>query len=1198
MDALNRTVERFGSMQPGRLAVGGAPEGFDALLLAALAGRGRQVVFVARDDVGLAKRADALAFFAPDLECLSFPAWDCLPYDRVSPRAELVSRRIDTLTRLIAPDAAAADTTRGRVVLTTVSALLQRLPPRRSFAGATMALKPGQRLDPAALVGFLDRHGFQRADTVREPGEYAQRGGIVDVYPAGAADPLRLDFFGDELEGLRAFDAASQRTTGRLDAAMLKPVSEVPLTDDAISRFRSRYRVLFGSGGDDDPLYGAVTAGHRHIGMEHWLPLFHDGLEALLDYLPGAAVALDHQAEEARDARLDLIAEYYAARRTIAAGPQGTRAGGGAVYHPVPPESLFLDAGEWNAALRDRAVAQLSPFTAPETNRDGGDGAADAGGRQGRDFADVRVRPDANVFDALSDHVAAERAAGRRVMIAAASAGSRDRLAAVLAEHGLEGLRPVAGWAQAAALDASAVALAVVALERGFVTDGIAVVSEQDILGDRLSRPARRRVRPENFIAEASALSPGDLVVHVDHGIGRFEGLETIQVAKAPHDCLRLLYDGGDKLYLPVENIEVISRYGSEEAGAALDRLGGAAWQARKSRLKARIRDMADELIRVAAARELRAGQRITPAAGLYDEFSARFPFAETDDQAKAIDDVIGDLGRARPMDRLICGDVGFGKTEVALRAAFAAAFNGRQVAVVVPTTLLARQHFNTFRQRFQGLPVVIEQISRLVPAKRAKQIKADLAAGKIDIIIGTHALLAKDVAFKSLGLLVVDEEQHFGVAHKEQLKKLKADVHVLTLTATPIPRTLQLALTGLRELSLIATPPVDRLAVRTFVLPYDPVIVREAVLREKFRGGQTFYVCPRVSDLDRVAERLKELVPEAKVAVAHGRLAARALEDTMTRFYDGAFDVLVSTNIIESGLDLPAVNTIVIHRADMFGLAQLYQLRGRVGRSKVRAYAYLTLPPGRLLSAAAERRLEVMQTLDTLGAGFSLASHDLDIRGAGNLLGAEQSGHIREVGIELYQHMLEEAVAEARGLDGGKPADDEWSPAIGLGMPVLIPEAYVADLSVRMGLYRRLAWLAGRDEIEAFAAELIDRFGPLPAEAENLLQVVALKQPCRDAGVERIEAGPKGARVSFRKNRHANPAGLVAWITGQQGTAKLRPDHHLVFMRAWETPKDRLEGVRYLIGELARVAKAGSPEAPAKAGKTAETGAATGAGG
>jgi transcription-repair coupling factor (superfamily II helicase) len=751
----------------------------------------------------------------------------------------------------------------------------------------------------------------------------------------------------------------------------------------------------------------------------------------------------------------------------------------------------------------------------------------------------------------------------------------------------MDNLAVVAGWAEAQALDRGTVALTVVGLERGFEAPGLAVVTEQDILGDRIARPARRRVRPENFIAEASALTPGDLVVHMDHGIGRFDGLETIQVAGAPHDCMRLTYDGGDKLFLPVENIEVISRYGSDEAGAALDRLGGAAWQARKARLKKRIRDMADELIRVAAARELKAGAPIHPAHGLYDEFSARFPYTETDDQMKAIEDTVADLGRPRPMDRLVCGDVGFGKTEVALRAAFAAAFEGRQVAVVVPTTLLCRQHFKTFRERFQGFPVRIEQVSRLVPARRVKEIKEALQEGKVDIVIGTHALLAKDVGFKNLGLLVVDEEQHFGVAHKERLKKLKADVHVLTLTATPIPRTLQLALSGLREMSLIATPPVDRLAVRTFILPYDPVIVREAVLREKYRGGQTFYVCPRVADLDGVAAELARLVPEVKVAAAHGRLAARALEDTMTKFYDGAFDVLVSTNIIESGLDLPAVNTIIIHRADMFGLAQLYQLRGRVGRSKVRAYAYLTLPPGRILSTAAEKRLQVMQTLDTLGAGFSLASHDLDIRGAGNLLGAEQSGHIREVGIELYQHMLEEAVAEARGLDDGKRADEDWSPAIGMGMPVLIPDAYVADLTVRMGLYRRLAWLAEKDEIEAFAAELIDRFGPLPQEAENLLQVVALKKLCRQAGVGKIEAGPKGAVVSFRKDRHDNPAGLVAWLTAQQGTAKLRPDHRLVFMRAWHDPKDRLEGVRYLLGELARVARAGTPPGTA-ADKTA----------
>ena len=1175
VDSLNNIAKRLGAGgagAAGRILVGGVPEGFDALLIAALVGEGGDVLVVARDDVGMARHAEALAFFASAVECLEFPAWDCLPYDRVSPKPELVNRRIDTLARLMDSNGAGAGT-EGRVILTTVSAALQRVPPRQGFADASMVLEAGRALKLVDLDGFLQINGYARTDTVMEPGEYAKRGGIVDVFPTGAKHPLRLDFFGDELEGLRVFDAASQRTTGTLTAATLRPVSEVLLDEASISRFRSGYRVLFAKAGDDDPLYGAVTAGQRQIGMEHWLPLFHEKLETLLDYLPQAQVILDHQAEEARDARLELIAEYYITRRGFADAKPGSVLGqAGAIYHPVPPDALFLDAKEWEGLLKGRSVSQLSPFSVPE----GGRNSIDAGARAGHDFADVRVQPDANVFDALIDHIRGLHSNGKRVVLSAYSKGSRDRLLHMLVEHGLERLTPVETWAEAAALNEGLVAVCVVGLERGFESDSVSVITEPDILGERLSRPVRPRVRPENFIAEASVLNPGDIVVHVDHGIGQFDGLHTIEVAGAPHDCLRLSYGGGDKLFLPVENIDVISRYGSEEAGATLDRLGGASWQARKARLKDRIRDMAEELIQVAAARELKDTQRITVEDGIYDEFSARFPFTETDDQATAIADTLSDLTSKRPMDRLVCGDVGFGKTEVALRAAFATAFDGRQVLVVVPTTLLCRQHFQTFLERFQGYPIHIEQISRLVAAKKAREVKDGLADGSIDIVIGTHALLAKDVKPRNLGLLVIDEEQHFGVAHKERLKRLKGDVHVLTLTATPIPRTLQLALAGIRELSLIATPPVDRLAVRTFILPYDPVIIREAILREKFRGGQTFYVCPRVSDLEHVTAALEELVPEVKVAIAHGRMAARDLEDTMTRFYDGGFDILVATNIIESGLDLPSVNTIFIHRADMFGLAQLYQLRGRVGRSKVRAYAYLTLPPGRVLSAAAEKRLEVMQTLDTLGAGFSLASHDLDIRGAGNLLGGEQSGHIREVGIELYQQMLEEAVAEARGLDDGRKAEDEWSPTIGIGMPVMIPDTYISDLTVRMGLYRRLAWISGQGEIDAFAAEMIDRFGALPDEVENLLQTVALKRLCRDAGIEKVEAGLKGAVLSFRNNAFANPAGMVEWITGQAETVKLRPDHKLVFMRDWEAPGDRFEGVRYLLGELARIAHEG----------------------
>jgi transcription-repair coupling factor (superfamily II helicase) len=1145
---------------PSRVGIFGAPQGYDALVVGELAAAlSPGVLMVCRDDARLARMAEALAFFSPAMECLEFPAWDCLPYDRVSPRSELVSRRIDTLTRLIDEP---ADPDTGRVVLTTVSAVLQRVPPRQMFAGATLTLVAGSRMDPAELVGFLDRQGYVRVETVLEPGEYAVRGGIVDVFPPGRRDPLRLDFFGDDLEVLRSFDPASQRGGEGVDRAVLKPVSEILLTADAIVRFRSAYRALFGAVRDDDPLYEAVSAGRRFLGMEHWLPLFHPHLETVFDYLPGWAFVLDAQVEPAVAARIEGIDEYYQARRTFAAAGS---AAGSASYHPVPKEALFLDRRQWLEALAGHPVAELTPFAGAV----GQARVVDAGGRPAVDFADARKSENINVFDAVAARIAGYRRDGLRVMIAAVSAGSRDRLKTILAEHGIPGVVAVDGWPAAGSLPADAVAVAVLDLDQGFVAPGLAAITEQDILGDRMARRGARRVRPENFLTETASLNPGDLVVHADHGIGCYDGLETVTAGGAPHDCLRILYAGGDKLYLPVENIEVISRYGSDAAGVQLDRLGGASWQARKAKLKQRVREMADELLRVAAARALRQAPELAAPYGLYDEFCARFPYVETEDQARAIGDVLADLGAGRPADRLICGDVGFGKTEVALRAAFVTVMDGRQVAVVVPTTLLCRQHHATFNARFAGYPVRIAQLSRMVSGKDAEQVRSGLADGTLDIVIGTHALLSAKIRFRDLGLLIVDEEQHFGVAHKEALKRLKADVHVLTLTATPIPRTLQMALSGVREMSLIATPPVDRLAVRTFVLPFDPVVVREAILRERYRGGQTFYVCPRIEDLDDVRKSIAELVPEITMISAHGRLSARDLEAAVGAFYDGAYDLLLSTNIIESGLDLPRVNTIIIHRADRFGLAQLYQLRGRVGRSKVRAYAYLTLPPQQKLSGAAEKRLEVMQALDSLGAGFTLASHDLDIRGAGNLLGEEQSGHIREVGIELYQQMLEDAVAEARGggIDGG--GDRDWSPQISLGIGVLIPESYVADLGVRLGLYRRLAGVKTAAEIDAFASELVDRFGALPKEVEHLLEVVAIKQLCRAAGVDRVEAGPKGAVVSFRGDDFANPSALIAWMTAQSGGVKMRPDHRLVVRRDWELAAERLGGVRRLVAEL-----------------------------
>ena len=657
--------------------------------------------------------------------------------------------------------------------------------------------------------------------------------------------------------------------------------------------------------------------------------------------------------------------------------------------------------------------------------------------------------------------------------------------------------------------------------------------------------------------------------MHVDHGVGRFHGLKVVTAAGAAHECLLLEYAEKSRLYLPVENIELLTRYGHEEG--LLDRLGGGAWQAKKAKLKERIREMADRLIRVAAERALRRAPIMSPPNGMWDAFSARFPYQETDDQLRAIEDVIADLDAGHPMDRLICGDVGFGKTEVAMRAAFVAAMSGRQVAVIAPTTLLARQHAQSFLERFRGFPIRVRQLSRFVSGKEASLTRQGLADGTIDIVVGTHAVLAKTVKIANLGLLIIDEEQRFGVQHKERLKQLRSDIHVLTLSATPIPRTLQLSLTGVRDLSIIGTPPVDRLAIRTFVSEFDPISIREALLREHYRGGQSFYVVPRIKDLPEVEEFLKEQLPELSYVVAHGQMAAGELDDRMNAFYDGKYDILLATTIVESGLDIPTANTMVVYRADMFGLAQLYQIRGRVGRSKVRAYAYLTTKPRMKLTQTAEKRLRVLGSLDTLGAGFTLASQDLDIRGAGNLLGEEQSGHMRDVGYELYQSMLEEAIAKIKSgeLEGLSAADDQWAPQINLGVPVLIPEDYVPDLDVRLGLYRRLSGLSTKVELEGFAAELIDRFGKLPRDVNTLLLVVRIKSMCKRAGIAKLDGGPKGATIQFHNDKFASPQGLVEFIQDQKGLAKIK-DNKIVVRRDWAKESDKIKGAYAIARDLA----------------------------
>jgi transcription-repair coupling factor (superfamily II helicase) len=1167
-------TERFSATDPlsglfrGRssITLGGVPEGLEGRILARLAEAEGTIVFVARDARRLAAAEASLGFFAPSIPTLSFPAWDSLPYDRISPNPDVSARRMSALHSLLQPPQ------EPRVVLTTANAVIQRVPDRDSVRTRVWAAAAGQVTSMEALGAWLAVNGFDRTTTVREIGEYAVRGGIVDLWAPGAAEPIRLDFFGDTLESIRPFDPASQRTTSQMARIDLLPASEVVLTSETIARFRNNYRAAFGAVLGGDPLYEAVSEGRRIAGMEHWLPFFYERLETLFDYLPGVPLVIEHLVEETIGDRLEQVRDHYEARRDAIGQSAGA---GSAPYKPIPPDSLYLSRDAWHSSLADVNHARLSPFAQPEDLSP----TLDLGGRSGRTFAAERATGDVNVFDALIGHVASLRQSGRMVLITSWSDGARDRLGQVLIDHGMAALKPVETFAELGGLPPGIAGLAVLPLEAGFETPDLAVIGDQDVLGDRLVRSARRRKRPADALTEAASLNAGDLVVHVDHGIGRFSGLKTIEAAGAPHDCLEILYAGNDRLFLPVENIELLTRYGSEGSEADLDRLGGAGWQNRKARLKKRIRDMADALIRTAAARLLKKAPELPPPSGLYDEFAARFPYDETDDQLAAIEATVEDLVAGRPMDRLVCGDVGFGKTEVALRAAFVAAMNGKQVAVVVPTTLLARQHFKTFSERFRGLPLNIGQASRLVGSAELARVKAGMADGTMDIVIGTHALLGKGVAFRDLSLLIVDEEQHFGVKHKERLKELRSNVHVLTLTATPIPRTLQLALTGVRDLSMIATPPVDRLAVRTFIAPFDALTIREALLRERLRGGQSFYVVPRIADLAEVKEFLDQHMPEAKVAVAHGQMAPTQLDAIMTAFYDGQYDILLSTTIVESGLDIPRANTLIVHRADMFGLSQLYQLRGRVGRSKLRAYALFTVPANKTLTGTAERRLKVLQSLDTLGAGLQLASHDLDIRGAGNLLGEEQSGHIKEVGFELYQQMLEEAVASLKSGDEGL-GEERWSPQITINMPVMIPETYIPDLQLRMNLYRRLADLDDAREIDAFGAEMIDRFGPLPDEVESLLKIVFVKSLCRRANVEKVDAGPKGAVIAFRSSEFVNPGGLIRYIGEQGSMAKVRPDQRVVFIRDWPDGMDRLKGVATILTRLVRIAEAGEKKA------------------
>ncbi len=1123
----------------------------------------KDLLCILSDGISVKQAYDILSFIEPNIDVLIFPNWDTVPYDRVSPNTNIVSKRIETLSKLVLE----SGTKNKRIILTSIGACLQKLPPKSVFFNARKTIKIGDKLSFDEFVHYVSINGYLRVEQVMEAGEYAVRGDIIDIYPSGGNKPIRIDLFDDEIERIRIFEVETQRSVGELKFYNFDSANEVVLDKNSIKCFRSKYREAFGASGLKDEIYENISEAKKYIGMENWLPFFfEDSLPSLFDYVPNANIVLGIDVENALNAKIDAIIDHYNARNEALQIKDTSEIDR---YRPVNPSLMFLEKDEFLSLVKRRNYVSISNMSFPD-----GDNFVNYGAVPQKNFATLKNINALSIYQDLGMFFDINK--NKKRIVCCYTEGSMDRMHNLFVENGIKNLHISASFDDAIKMaERGKIVLVLMDIQHGFCSDDFFIVSEQDIWGERKNIRTTKKISAENLIADISSLNVGEYVVHIEHGIARFEGLENIITDGIAHDCLKLIYAKGDKLYVPVENIDVISRYGSEDSDVVLDVLGGTAWEAKKAKVKEKIKDIAEKLIKIAAARKMKNAEIFVPERGLYEEFCTRFLYSETDDQINAINDVIKDLSLGIPMDRLICGDVGFGKTEVAIRAAFLVAMGGAQVALIVPTTLLARQHYLSFKERLKGFPVKVKMLSRLVSPKEAKNIKSELKDGSLEIIIGTHALLAKDIDFCNLGLLIIDEEQHFGVAHKERLKQLKSDVHILTLSATPIPRTLQLSLTGVKQLSIIATPPVDRLAARTFVTPFDKMMIREAIYREKYRGGQVFFVCPRVSDIIQIESKIREIAPDIKIAIAHGQMSASVLEEVMSDFADGKADLLLSTTIIESGIDMPNVNTMIIYRSDMFGLAQLYQLRGRIGRSKKRGYCYFTVPNQKTLSAVAQKRLDILQALNQLGAGFSLANHDLDIRGAGNILGIEQSGHIKDVGVALYHHLLEEEINKLKNSNFDN--DDkqnisnnrDWSVQILTGVPIIIPESYIADLGVRLGLYKRIAELKTNNEIQDIREELIDRFGKIPLEVENLLKTVEIKQLAYLANIEKIDAGAKGFLISFNNNTFKNVDKLMDFIAKQCGVIKVRSDQKLFVDRDLSNYTTRLEVIKKYITKL-----------------------------
>lgn len=1125
---------------------GNLPGAAQGLTIAEAARNAQRFTLLLTDNSQSAERLkEELAFFAPELPVLHFPDWETLPYDVFSPHQDIISQRIATLYQL--------PQLQQGILVVPINTALHRLAPKSFMIDASLMLDVGQKLDVEQMRSRLQASGYQCVDTVYEHGEFAVRGALLDLFPMGSETPYRIDLFDDEIETLRTFDPESQRSIEQVDSIRLLPAREFPLDKQARSAFRARFREHFDVDFRRCPIYQDLSGDIIPAGIEAYLPLFFEDTSTLFDYLPSDAQVFSMQGVDAAvEAFWQDIRSRYEERR-------------GDIERPLlAPAHLFLAIDEYYAALKNHPRIVID--------------AQEIAPGVGRERLPVHAFPDlsldARAAEPLSKIKEFLTQFTGRTLFTVETAGRREVLLELLQRIEVQP-DEVTSWEDFLTSEIK-IAICVVPIEAGLLLDDIALIPESALLGQRVMQRRRREknrdANHENVIRNLTELREGAPVVHIDHGVGRYQGLVTLEIENQSTEFLMLEYADQAKLYVPVANLHLIARYtGSDDSSAPLHRLGTEQWQKAKRKAAEQVRDVAAELLNIYAMRAARKGFAFTNPGLDYNTFSAAFPFEETPDQQVAIDHVRNDMLSGKPMDRLICGDVGFGKTEVAMRAAFIAVHSGKQVAVLVPTTLLAQQHYNSFRDRFADWPVQVEVMSRFKTSKETNQALSNLADGETDIIIGTHKLLQSDVKFKDLGLVIIDEEHRFGVRQKEKLKALRSEVDILTLTATPIPRTLNMAFAGMRDMSIIATPPARRLSVRTFVMQREDAVIKEALLRELLRGGQVYFLHNDVKTIEKCAADLAALVPEARIGIGHGQMHERELEQVMADFYHNRYNVLVASTIIETGIDIPNANTIIIDRADKFGLAQLHQLRGRVGRSHHQAYAYLLTPPKRSMTVDAQKRLEAISEAQDLGAGFMLATHDLEIRGAGELLGDGQSGEIQAIGFTLYMEMLERAVESIQkggDIDLEQPLDSGID--INLRIPALIPDEYLPDVHTRLILYKRISSAKNSNDLKDLQVEMIDRFGLLPDPAKNLIRVTELKLQAEALGILKVDAGPHGGRIEFSSDTCVDPIKLIKLIQSQPNHYRFEGATTFKFNVPMDQPEQRFATIEALLKELA----------------------------